>query len=83
MGVWQLLTVPSSVQAVVIPAVTNSVLRTLCKHLFLQNVLNDLLEYIQRQRPTYGYPALTNSVERTQCTDFLRHCEEHFSLLGV
>ena len=45
LGVWQLPTVPSSVQAVVIPAVTNSVLITLCKHLFLQTVLNDLLEY--------------------------------------
>ena len=45
LGVWQLQTVPSSVQAVVTPAVTNSVQRTLCKHLFLQKVFNDLLEY--------------------------------------
>ena len=52
LGVWQLLTVPSSVQAVVTPAVTNSVLRTLCKHLFLQKVLDDLLEYKDNGQPT-------------------------------
>ena len=69
LGVWQLLTVPSSVQAVVTHAVTNSVLRTLCKHLFLQNVLNDLLEYKDNGQPTVT-PALTNSVQRTQCTQF-------------
>ena len=69
LGVWQLPTVPSFVQAVVIPAVTNSVLRTLCKHLFLQNVLNDLLEYKDNGQPTVT-PALTISVQRTQCTQF-------------